>query len=352
VTALLTSHNRRDLTLASLRSFYSQRLPPSVRLNAVLVDDGSSDATESAVRGAFPDTHVIRGPGDLYWAGGMALAERIGVADDPDYLLWLNDDVTLDADALERLLRTEAAGGRGQCIVVGALRDPSSRALTYSGVRRKGAHPLRVDLVEPGDEPKKVEMFHGNVVLVSRAAYLVTGPIDGDFSHAQADFDYALRAAKAQIVSFLAPGTVGTCARDGKSARWLDRSYSVRERLQFLLGRKGLPPRSTARYLIRHGGLAWPLWWITPYARFALHLSRDFATSVGGRSHVRRERPDDTARIPGRNDTRWDVTGDDAASTDDGASANGRASQNDRSSAYEHVVVDGDPVSGLRPRHR
>jgi GT2 family glycosyltransferase len=270
VTAILTCYNRRDQTLACLQSLYSQALPSGVVLNAVVVDDGSTDGTQAAVRGAFPETNVIRAPGNLYWAGGMALAERIALQGDPDYLLWLNDDVTLDKDALTVLFGANEATKAGHGIVVGALRDPTTDVLTYSGVRRRGFHPLRVETVSPDAEPRVVEMFHGNVVLVSRAAYLATGRIDGAFSHAHADFDYGLRAARAGIVCILAPGTVGTCADDNPEHPWLDASLSASVRLRLVLSRKGLPPRSTARYLRRHGGDFWPIFWLAPYIRALL----------------------------------------------------------------------------------
>jgi GT2 family glycosyltransferase len=274
LTAILASHNRRESTLACLRSFYSQRLPLSEALDAVLVDDGSTDETASEVRRAFPETKVIRGSGDLYWASGMALAEQVAVSSDPDYLLWLNDDVILADDAVASLIYTEQTARPGRCIVVGALRDPLTGVLTYSGVRRRGFHPLRVEFVEPGDVPQVVDMFHGNVVLVSRPAYRAIGAIDAGFAHAQADLDYGLRAARLGIVSLLAPGTIATCTRDRDSPLWLDRSLSARQRLQSLFGPKGLPPRSAARYLSRHGGPLWPVFWIAPYVRVVASLLR------------------------------------------------------------------------------
>lgn len=278
VTAVLTCHNRQEATVACLRSFFSQSVRSSVSLDAVVVDDGSSDETVQVISHEFPMAHVVRGSGDLYWAGGMALAERSADARGADYVLWLNDDVTLDEDAVERLL-TVACASSSPAIVVGAMRDPRTGEVTYSGVRRRGRHPLRVELVLPGDQPQVVEMFNGNAVLVSPEARRVVGGIDGQFSHAQADFDYALRAARSGVLTLLAPGAVGTCSKDGRTAAaWLETSLALEHRVRLLFGRKGLPPRSSARYLRRHGGRAWVIWWMAPYLKFAVYASRDLLT--------------------------------------------------------------------------
>ena len=266
VTAILACHNRRASTLECLDSYFAQVVDDALELDAVLVDDGSTDGTGEAVRDRFPQTHVVAGSGDLFWAGGMEVAERVAVAEDPDYLLWLNDDVILDPGALTKLIQTESLGP-GACIAVGALRDPATGELTYSGLRRRGLHPLRMDRVAPADEPVEIDTFNGNVVLVSHSARRKIGPIDGAMGHAAADFDYGFRAKHAGVQPFLAPGTVGTCARNKGERPWVDQSLPLRQRLRLLLGPKGLPPRARARYLIRHGGPAWFVFWLAPYVR-------------------------------------------------------------------------------------
>lgn len=267
IAAMLASHNRRGQTLRCLDSYYRQRVD-GAELSAVLVDGGSTDGTAAAVEEGFPATQVIRGDADLYWAASMAIAERAALARRPDHLLWLNDDVLLDPGALGSLVAV-AAESAGPCIVVGAVRDPVDGSLTYSGVERIGRHPLRMRLVEPGPAPRQVETFNGNVVLIPRDANARTGPVDGGLVHSAADYDYGLRAARAGVRNLLAPGSAGTCARDGMRQPWLDPSLPPRERVRLLLGPKGLPPAPRARYLRRHGGLAWPVFWLSPYVRAA-----------------------------------------------------------------------------------
>lgn len=268
VVALLASHNRCERTVACLSSLFSQRVPGEIDdIGAVLVDGGSTDQTVAAVRAAFSRIEVVEGPSSLYWAGAMEAADRIATRGGiPDYLLWLNDDVVLDEDALQRLLTT-VANQAERCIAVGACRDPVKSTLTYSGVARTGRHPLRMRMVPPSEIPVRAETFNGNVVLVPRSVREAVGPIDGGFVHSAADFDYGHRARRAGIHSMIAPGTVATCARDGDRKPWTDPSLSVARRVGNLLGPKGHPPRQRARYLRRHGGFAWPLLWCWSYLR-------------------------------------------------------------------------------------
>jgi GT2 family glycosyltransferase len=270
VVALLTCHNRKDLTLRSLDGFVSQRFstaaPPE--LQAVVVDDGSTDGTREAVQGRFSSVHVIRADGTLYWARGMQLAESHAIVDRPDFLLWLNDDVRLDAAALDALLATAAE--HTDAVVVGALRDPETGVVTYSGVVQSRWHPMRTRLVEPTDSPLEADTFNGNLVLVPRAVFERVGPIDGAFSHGQADFDYGLRARRSGFRVLVAPGSLGTCARGSHHGTFYDTTLTLRRRWQLAQSAVGLPMRSHARFLRRHGGRLWPLFWAAPYVKLTL----------------------------------------------------------------------------------
>jgi len=266
VVALLTCHNRKDLTVRCLESFFSQSFVTTAPvLGAVVVDDGSSDGTREAVEAAFESVHLLVAEGPLFWARGMQLAESRAVAGRPDYLLWLNDDVTLGRAALDTLIST--ATTCSDAIVVGALVDPETGAVTYSGVRQARWHPMRTQLVEPGRRPVQADTFNGNVVLVPRRIYERVGPIDGGFAHGQSDFVYGLRARKAGFSVVVAPSTVGTCRRGAQLDTYDDTSLSLRRRWRLIQSPKGLPMSSHARYLRRHGGFLWPLFWVAPYAK-------------------------------------------------------------------------------------
>jgi GT2 family glycosyltransferase len=271
VVAILTAYNRRELTLACLRSYFCQDVADS-DLSAVLVDDGSSDGTGDAVSAEFPAAEVISASGDLFWARGMATAEARAVRSDPDYLLWLNDDVRLYPDALRRLLAVAEAHSGCPLLLAGAVCDPASGVTTYGGMRRRDWHPLRYALATPQGLPTTVDAVHGNVLLVPRETYRLVGGIDGGFAHSYADMDYSLRLRRHGGENVLIPGHVGTCAANDIMSVSLDPSLPFAARWRFLHGRKGRPLGSQVRYLRRHAGPWWPVFLLPPYVRLLAGL--------------------------------------------------------------------------------
>jgi GT2 family glycosyltransferase len=279
VTAILTCHNRRELTLRCLKSFFRDP-PQGMELSAVLVDDGGTDGTSAAVAESFPAVRLVRGDGTYFWAGGMALAERVALQDPPDFLLWLNDDVTLSSGALNQMTAVVVRDGGPSAIVVGALQDPTTGETTYSGLRSDPKRPLMFERVPPAGAAIEVSTMNGNVVLVPREVYESLDGIDGAFAHSQADLDYGLRARKRGFRVMLAPHHVGFCVRRSMAGTYVDRDLPWINRYRHIVSRKGLPPRSLARYLRRHGGPVWPVFWISPYIK----LTWDGLLQVTGRS--------------------------------------------------------------------
>lgn len=265
VTVMMTSFNRCEQTLACLRSLFASR--GRVALRVILVDDSSSDGTAGAVLDAFPDVTLIEGTGSLYWAGGMRVAFERARDQAFDYLLWLNDDVVLADDAVDNLIRTECElrPRRGPCIVVGALRDPTTGSTTYSGVARRGLRRTAFDQIPPGIRPRRADTMNGNVVLVPQHAAQRLGPFDRVYRHAIADYDYGLRAAAAGIETWIAPNFVGTCSRNAPPD-----ARPAGEGLRAIVAPKRLPPRAWLVFTRRHTGRMWPLYWVSPYVRAML----------------------------------------------------------------------------------
>jgi len=253
VVAVLACHNRRELTVRCLGSLFGPKIN-GLDLSAVLVDDGSSDGTAEAVADLGRAVTVVTGPGDWYWSRSMAEAERVAEESDPDWILWLNDDVVVRPEALLRWMLV--ARRHRDAILVGAMWSPVLKRVAYGGFDWPDRRSLaRTRLQQSGAEPTAVAGFHGNFVVVPRAARRSIGPIDGTWPHYYADLDYALRAERRGVEILLMPGIAGEC--DPVTPAWQDSSLPRRDRLRSALGTKGWPITAHWRLHRRHGQRGW-----------------------------------------------------------------------------------------------
>jgi GT2 family glycosyltransferase len=94
IFVLLPVHNRIHITLEFVKCLTTQTAK-SIRL--ILIDDGSTDGTAAAVTSIYPDTTVLKGDGNLWWAGSLQLAvdylKVLGVTDVA--ILMINDDTII-----------------------------------------------------------------------------------------------------------------------------------------------------------------------------------------------------------------------------------------------------------------
>jgi len=272
IAAVMTVFNRREKTLACLRALQAGAARiPQLRLSVCLTDDGSTDGTRAAVAAEFPEVLVLGGDGSLYWNGGMRKAMAAAIALHPDFYLWLNDDVELAADAIDRLLETASAPGRASAvgpIVVGSTADPVKGNTTYGGRLRSSAlRPLHFSLVEPGAEPVPCETMNANCVLLPAAVVGALGNLDAAFVHGLGDFDYGLRARRAGYELLVCPGHIGRCAAVSDRGDSKKAFTSMRVAWRRISGPKAFPPAAWRTFTRRYGGPFWLAYWVKPYVR-------------------------------------------------------------------------------------
>lgn len=268
IAVILACHDRRALTVRALEGVRASADAAGVDAVLTVFDDGSTDGTAAALAALPFPVDRIAGDGSAYWARGMALAERraLTTAGDADALVWLNDDVDLDPDAVGRLIA--AAATHPGAILVGAVREPDGRT-SYSGYRRRGRHPLRLGEVQPDERTQPLDTFNGNLVLVPMPVVRRLGRIDGGFAHQLADVDYGFRARRAGIAVLLAPGTFGVCptnpprASRGALADWRD----------YRSPKGGGHAASMRRALRRSAPLTWPVWMLQTSALWWLRAA-------------------------------------------------------------------------------
>lgn len=266
IAAVLCSHNRRERTLQALQALHDSAAAHALSLDIVLLDDGSRDGTAAAVATAFPRAHVLHGDGSLFWCRAMqrAMAQALTLPR-ISHFLWLNDDTVLALDALPRLLQTFAQAGDTPAIAVGATHDAAGRCSYGGGRSLSGLRALRFERVGGATLAERCDVFNGNCVLLPRSVVERVGNLDPVFEHAMGDTDYALRAGRAGVAIWVAPGYVGRCEANPVAGTAADPGLGARQRFAALLSRKGLPWRSWLHFTRRHGGWLWPLRFVWPY---------------------------------------------------------------------------------------
>lgn len=261
LAVLMAAHNRRELTLRALRSLSA--VPKDINLAVVLLDDASIDGTGEAVLSIYPDTIVLKGDGNAFWNGGMYQAWSRALSLGVDGYLWLNDDVALDGDALERLNAAWKAHDRDDAVIlVGGTRD-SRGQMSYGGMRHiHTPFAFRFDRLPLSDMSQPADTFNGNIVLVSRAVVDQIGLNDPNFLHTLGDIDYGLRASKAGIPILQLPGTLGVCERNAP----IDLArMTFRQRWRHMTSHRGIPLKSWWRVTQRHSGFWLPLHFLLAY---------------------------------------------------------------------------------------
>lgn len=284
ITALLAAHNRRESTIKSLENLYRQNgIDQSFALTVVLADDGSTDGTSQEIARLLPQVDIVQGNGNLYWGGGMSLAYERARDDKPDFYLLLNDDTYLYSDAIQRSLCTyidKSAGGAAEHIVIGSTVTPNSNEISYGGeIRVSRWHPFRYNRLSAKETTQACDTFNGNFVLVHRSVVDKIGFLDNRFTHYFGDIDYGLTAAKAGCGLWVAPGIIGECARNDSNTHWDSSSYSLAKRVRMFFDVKGMPVKETIVFCRKHGGVAWPLFWLMPIFR-GLLFPTDYNTKL------------------------------------------------------------------------
>jgi GT2 family glycosyltransferase len=197
---IIPVHGGLQLTLRCLESL--RKCDPS-QVMVVIVDDGSPDDTAEHLAANYPDVHVLRGNGDLWWGASINLGCGYAIERGAQSLILLNnDDVSLSRNLLRELVRL--VDERDGCVGATTLVEAPSGDRTILGEggaldwRRRGTLLRRVG--EPFVESEgltECEWLPGMALAFSSVLFRELDGIDAaTFPQSRGDADFTIRARR------------------------------------------------------------------------------------------------------------------------------------------------------------
>jgi GT2 family glycosyltransferase len=258
IAVLVATHNRVEKTIGMIQSFLKD-VPSDWDVRFHVADDGSIDGTLMKIEALNIKSVVTSGEGDWFWAKSMSVAQE-SIDYEFDYIIWVNDDVEINANALKQLALVLA--DHNETVLIGEFRDPLTNLINYGGYLRQGRHPLKLRRAGNNREWDRIDAGNGNFVMYSNIIQQKTGGIDGRYQHGYADIDFLYRCKNLGFEVKLIPWEIGTC----HSNIHVSISGPI-ARLQSTLSTKNLPIKSQLRFMKRHGGKFWLIYSISPYLK-------------------------------------------------------------------------------------
>ena len=105
IDVVVPVYNRWDLTRQCLASLAQQ----TVRHQVIVADDGSTDETAEQIRAHHPEVRLIQMGENLPLS---VASNRAAASGDGEVIVWLNNDVLVRPDFLQRLIEPLAADDR------------------------------------------------------------------------------------------------------------------------------------------------------------------------------------------------------------------------------------------------
>ncbi|MDO9087400.1 MAG: glycosyltransferase family 2 protein [Anaerolineaceae bacterium] len=196
IYVVVLNWNGRDNTIDCLYSLKKQK---NVKINIVIVDNGSSDNSVETILKIFSDIIIIQNNENLGYAGGMNKGIKYAISKNSKYVLILNNDIIADENLIWHLL----SNTKNNVYVTSPVIYYSNKPHEIWSVGGR-INPLLLEMTKPhGDvvrlpnEPVFKEFLSGCALFIDCFVFEKIGYFDERFFPGYyEDLDFCLRAKK------------------------------------------------------------------------------------------------------------------------------------------------------------
>ncbi len=261
VSIVIVTWNGKRQTLQCLTSLEKVR-HNSLKLDIVVVDNGSTDGTREALAKDFPSILVISLPTNRGFTGGSNVGISQALRDGSDYVWLLNNDTYIAKNALSLLgvFDDPLVGIAGSKIYFAPhheyhksryAKDEQGKVLWYGGGYidwdNMYASHRGVDEVDHGqyNQTEETAFVTGCSMMIARTVFDRIGLFDEAYYLYLEDVDFCLRAKRAGFTIVYVPSSVvwhSNAQSSGGAGSQLHQYYLTRNR--YLIGLRYAPLRT------------------------------------------------------------------------------------------------------------
>lgn len=210
IGVVIPTYNRKDCLRCLLDQLRGQ-VSDQFDMFTVVVVDGSTDGTLEMLETEFPSIHIVLGNGNWWWTRSVNEGCRLAVKKNADAVLLLNDDIELEGNYLQNLVK---AAEEEPEAVIGSLNltREKERRIFFSGAGRLRWWDGKLQKYHPflAPCPETLSGLHHSIVLPGRGLLIpavVFKTIDyfneKALPHYKADYEFVLRANKHHLQTLI-----------------------------------------------------------------------------------------------------------------------------------------------------
>ena len=278
IAVVMTVFNRMEKTRKCLDSIIAENKQNQYKLSFYIMNDGCTDGTEDMLalykeENSDIEFTILRGDGKLFWNRGMYVAYGEALYAEPDYYLWVNNDVVFKQGFLSGLLAdAENASKQSKLnVICGSVCYTGIDKWSYGGTNNLSkTNPYKRKRILPNGSIQKCDCINGNCLLIPYATGICIGNLDKRYEHGFGDFDYGYRVEEQGGTLYVAADYVGFCDRNSLKGSWRDQSVPFSERIKKKNSPTGQPYKSHKIFLLKWFPKFWLYYLWKPYVIIAI----------------------------------------------------------------------------------